>query len=161
MQVEENASTANLVEILDILTEIKEPTAFPWPYADNSVQAINCIGILEYIPGKLRGKFMDEMYRVLVPKGTVNVGVMYWNSSMAYHDYRFEWPPIAEQSFLMFNKTWREGNRKNVDLVCNFDFTYGFNYEPETAARNVETQVFQVKHYSNAANALQLVLTRD
>src|SRR4030095_16075976 len=125
-----------------------------------SVKEVSCVGVLEYIPGKLRGEFMDEIYRILIPGGVLQVGVLYWNSSLAYHDYRFEWPPLAEQSFLMFNKDWRRENQKDVDIVADFDFTYGFGWDPETAARSAEAQAFQVKHYSNAALNVQLVMTK-
>src|SRR4030095_4537805 len=107
---------------IDIKTDVKHPLVFPWPYADESVKEVSCVGVLEYIPGKLRGEFMDEIYRILIPGGVLQVGVLYWNSSLAYHDYRFEWPPLAEQSFLMFNKDWRRENQKDVDIVADFDF---------------------------------------
>lgn len=133
---------------------------YPWPYEDESVESITCTGVFEYVPHLQRGHFMDELYRILVPEGTATVRVLYWNTSMAYHDYRLEWPPLAEQSFLMFNRDWREKNDKRVDLKCDFDFTYGFSYDPDTAQRNVETQAFNIKHYANAASALQVVLTK-
>lgn len=147
-------------EKMDIATEVANPQSFPWEYDDESVKEITCAGVLEYVPGKLRGQFMDEVYRILIPGGTITVSVMYWNSAMAYHDYEFEWPPLAEQSFLMFNKAWREANKKK-ELDCNFEFTYGFNYDPETAAKSSEVQAFWMKHYSNAAPTMQLVLTKE
>lgn len=153
-------ATPTITDRLDIQASIAKPQQFPWAYADESVKEIVCAGVLEYIPGKDRGRLMDEIYRILVPGGTVMVSVLYWTSSMAYHDYRFEWPPIAEQSFLIFNKDWRAKEKPDLDLACDFDFTYGFSFLPETAGRSAETQAFHVAHYTNAAQALQLVLTK-
>ncbi len=138
----------------------ERPLALPWPFEDASVQEITCMGILEYVPGRLRGAFMDEIYRILVPKGKLAIGCLYWTSSLSYHDYRFEWPPLAEQSFLIFNKEWRTNNKKVTNLQCDFDFNYGFNWDPETATRNNETQAFHAKHYNNAAVGLQVLLVK-
>lgn len=156
-------ATKNKVQItqtLDILTGVKHPTAFPWPFENNSITEITCAGVFEFIPGKLRGKFMDEVYRVLVDGGIATFNIPYWNSSMGIHDFRYEWPPVSAQSFMLFNKEWRSANKKDLKLVSDFDFTYGFFYEPETAARNLETQLFHAKHYSDTVQAIQLVLNK-
>jgi len=149
-----------IIEKVEILTDIKDPQSFPWPYESESAQEMTCLGVLEYIPGKLRGRFMDEVYRILVPAGKLTVAALYWNNSMAYHDYRLEWPPLSEQSFLMFNKAWRENNQKTTDCICDFDFTYGFSWDGEVALKSTETQTFQSKYYSNSVSAVQLVLTK-
>jgi len=147
-----------LVKELELTLEAVRESRWEWD--DGSVESVTCTGVLEYIAGIERGRFMDELYRILVPEGTATIRVLYWNTSMAYHDYRLQWPPLAEQSFLMFNKDWREKNDKQVDLKCDFDFTYGFTYDVDTAQRNVETQAFNIKHYTNSANALQVTLTK-
>src|SRR5215831_6308944 len=149
--------TAELIETL----ELKDPEAllrFPWPYDDESVREITCLNVFEFIPGRDRGRFMDEIYRILVPEGTLKIACLHWNNAIAYHDYRIQWPPVAEQSFLIFNRDWREKNNKTVDLKCNFDFTYGYNYEPDIALRSAETQAFQGRHYANTAHDVQLVM---
>lgn len=158
--IEETVDVKELIEKIDILTDIKKPQKFPWPYEEESVKELVCNGVLEFIPGKLRGKFMDEIYRILVTGGKAAFAVPYWNSSMALHDYRYEWPTLTEQSFLMFNKGWREANKKDVDILCDFDFTYGYTAEPSTAARNEESRSFFIKHYSNTVEALHLILTK-
>lgn len=125
-----------------------------------SVKEIMVIGTLEFIPAKERGDFMDECYRILVPEGKMTVNVPYWNSWRGYFDFRYEWPPFCEQSFLVYNKAWRELNMKGLELKSDFDFTYGYAWEADTASRNDETRSFWTKHYSNAVDALQLVLTK-
>src|SRR5882724_4760737 len=125
-----------------------------------SIHELTCAGVFEYIPGKLRGKFMDEVHRVLAPNGKATFTVPYWNSNRAFQDYRYEWPPLCEQSFLYFNKGWREANKLELGLKCDFDFTYGYAWEAATAARNDETRAFNTRYYSNCVDAAQLVLTK-
>jgi len=125
-----------------------------------SVQELTCAGVFEYIPGNRRGAFMDELYRVLSPTGKATIVVPYWNSWRGIYDPRYEWPPLCEQSFLFFNKNWRKANNIVGDFKCDFDFTYGYAWEPATAARNEETRSFNTKHYANCVDALQLVLTK-
>lgn len=103
---------------------------------------------------------MDEAYRVLSKDGKAQFAVAYWNSARGIQDYRFEWPPLSEQSFLYFNKAWREQNKLDLGIKCDFDFTYGYTWEATTAARNDETRAFNTKHYSNCVDALHLMLTK-
>ncbi len=125
-----------------------------------SVKELTCAGVFEFVPGKLRGKFMDEVYRVLTKDGKATFIVPYWSSARGIHDYRYEWPPLCEISFMHFNKGWREANKLHPELKCDFDFTYGYAWEAETAARNEQARTFNTKHYVNCVDALQLVLTK-
>ncbi len=126
----------------------------------DSVKEIVITGVLEFIPGKERGEFMDNCYRILSPEGKMTITVPYWSSWRAYYDGRFQWPPFCEQSFLVYNKAWRETNMKGFELECDFDFTYGYAWEAETMARNDESRAFWTKHYTNSVDALQLTLTK-
>jgi hypothetical protein len=129
-------------------------------HEDESVKELSCTGVLEFIPGKERDGFMDQCYRILVPEGKMTITVPYWSSWRAYYDPRTEWPPFNEQSFLRYNKSWREENKTNSDLQCDFDFTYGYAWDAETQARNDESRAFWTKHYTNSVDALQLMLTK-
>ena len=115
-----------VIEKLDVLADVKNARDFPWPYVDESVKELTCVGVFEFIPGKMRGKFMDEVYRILTPDGKATFAVVYWNSARSIQDFRVEWPPLCEQSFLYFNKEWRKVNNIEVDLICDFDFQYGY-----------------------------------
>ncbi len=147
------------VELVDLAVAKFELTAFPWPYADGTVKEIHCFHKLEYVPAKLRIPVMEEMWRVLEVGGKATIVVCYWTSPRAIQDPAAEWPPFSEQSFLYFNKGWREANQLAV-IGCDFDFTYGYQVDGETAARNQEAQGFWIKHYLNTANDLQLALTK-
>ncbi len=125
-----------------------------------SVKDIVCTGVLEFVPGRDRGAFMDQCYRILVPGGKMTITVPYWTSWRAYYDSRIEWPPFCEQSFLYYNKTWRETNMKELKLECDFDFTYGYVWSADTQSRSDESRSFWTAHYANAVDALQLMLTK-
>jgi ubiquinone/menaquinone biosynthesis C-methylase UbiE len=150
--------TPKKIEQLD-LAKLSVAECLKLPYAAGTVKEIACIHKLEYVPAKQRIAFMEEMWRVLEAGGKINMIVCYWASPRAIQDPSAEWPPLCEQSFLYFNKGWREQN--NLPPVrCDFDFTYGYQVDPETAARNTESQSFWIKHYINAVTDLQLVLVK-
>lgn len=114
---------------------------------------------LEYVPGGLRIPFMEELWRVLVPGGRATFITAYWSSPRAIQDPSYEWPPIAENSYLYFNAAFRTTNQL-PPIRCDFDFTYGYVPDAETSGRNAETQAFWFKHYLNAALDLQVVLVK-
>jgi SAM-dependent methyltransferase len=134
---------------------------FPWPWKDNSVEETFSSHFLEHVPGPERIKLMDELHRILIPGGKAIFIVPYWSSARSIQDPTHAWPPIAEQSFLYFNKGWRDANKLGHYLgKCDFDFTFGYLADPETAAKNLESQAFYVKHYLQSVNDLQVVLTK-
>ena len=135
--------------------------SFPWPFMDGGVEEIQCHHFFEHVPGKMRGKFMDECHRILVPSGKMFITVPYARSTRATQDYTHEWPPISEESFLYFNKGWREQQKlDHYDVKCDFDFSYGYVLEGETASRSQEARDFFIKRYWNAILDLQVFLTK-
>lgn len=136
-------------------------TQFPWPWADASVDEVWCSHFFEHIDGPMRVKFMDELYRVLVTGGKATIVTPYWSSPRAIQDPYHKWPPVVEQSYLYFNKGWREANKLTHYLgIADFDFTYGYLADQETASKSQETQQFYVKHYLQAVNDLQVNLVK-
>ena len=130
-------------------------------YKTASIKSATLVGVLEFIPGKERGKFMDELYRVMADAGTVAVTVPYWASFQAVQDYMYEWPPMQEVSFMYFNKGWRKANGlESRGLVCDFDFTYGYAVAPDVAQRSDETRSFAIRNYLNSVQNHQQVLTK-
>lgn len=135
---------------------------FPWPLKNESVEEIASVGYLCYVPGNWRVNFMEEVYRVLITGGKATFVVPYWSSMRAIQDYRYEWPPWCESSFLYFDKQWREANRLAYrNLKCDFEISnYGYTADNETAGRSDEVRQFWVKHYVNAVNDLNMVLVK-
>jgi hypothetical protein len=146
---------------VDDFTKVKfDPLKFPWPLKDGSVEEILSPMCLNYITADKRGLYMDEIYRVLVPEGKAHIWVPYYTSMRAIQDYAATWPPFCESSFLYFNREWRKLNHPDRTLKCNFDFTFGYQADPETASKNDETRTFWIKHYTNAVQDLRVVMTK-
>lgn len=134
---------------------------FPWPIKSESVEEAYCSHFFEHVPGPLRMPFMDEVYRVLIVGAKVTVICPYYASSRAVQDPTHAWPPVCEATFLYFNKGWMKQNGlDHYPVHCDFDFTYGYAADPETASKAEEAQRFCVKHYLNAINDIQVVLTK-
>lgn len=133
---------------------------FPWPFKDDSVEEVHCSHFFEHVPGRLRGKWMNELYRILAPGGKATIICPYYTSGRAIQDYTHEWPPIGEWSFLYFNKGWREQNKlTHYDATCDFDFGYGWQINQSWQSRNDEARNFAVAHYNNAADDIIVTLT--
>jgi len=128
---------------------------------DASVDEIYSAHLIQRFTGEDRPVFMDELYRIMKPGAKVTIVAPYWSSSRAIQDFTHQWPPIVEQSFLYFNKEWREkAGAKDYPVKCDFDFTYGYGYEQETSVRSDDVKPHWVKHYTNSVNDIQVVLTK-
>jgi SAM-dependent methyltransferase len=142
---------------------------FPWPWKENSCEELHASHFLEHVPKEKRMPLMSECWRILIPGGKMTVIVPYWASPRSIQDPTHEWPPISEESFLYYNKAWREANKLNHYLAktlsngCampDFDFTYGYLLDQETAQRNQESQAFYIKHYVRSVSDLQVNLVK-
>jgi len=146
-----------------IHSDCKELETGLFTLPDDSVETIVCNHFFEHIPGLKRPGFMDECYRILKKGGQLIIAVPHYNSMRAIQDFTHEWPPVAETSFLYFNKGWREQNKLThglYDIKSDFDFGYGFSLDGDVQVRNQEYQQFAVKHYTNAAADLHVTLTK-
>lgn len=128
--------------------------------ASESVEELSCEHLFHLVPGPARGKFMDEISRVLITGGKANFSVPYYSHMRSVQDFMHAWPPVCEASFLYFNKQWREQNKIDYPLTCDFDFTYGYQLDSEAATKNDETRTFWIKHYTNSITDLMVSLTK-
>ena len=136
--------------------------SFPWPFKESSVEEAHLSHFFEHIPAMLRPLFMDELFRVLASDGKVTIITPYFNSVRATQDYTHEWPPISPNSFLYFNKKWREENKLThglYEMTCDWDFTYGYSVNPAWVSKSEETRAFAVMHYLEVVSDLHTTLT--
>ncbi len=131
----------------------------PWKLQDESIEEAYCAFMFNRIHGTQRTAWMSELWRVLIPNGKCTIIVPYWASPRAIQDPESQWPPICEQSFLYFNKSFREQN-KLTPIDADFDFTYGYNLHPDTAGKSDDVRPFWIAHYLNAIQDLHMVLTK-
>lgn len=137
-----------------------DPLKYPWNLKNESVEEAYSGFLLCRIPGDDRGKFMDELWRVLTPQGKATIVVPYYSHPKNTIDPHFKPPLFSEMSFYIFNKEWREAQRLNNTCKCDFDFSWGYNLEDDTKNRNAETQPFWMKHYLNTIADLHIFLTK-
>ncbi len=145
--------------------------AFPWPWADDSVDELFSSHFVEHLPmvyvsasgniyktvpddpgdRDLFMRFFDESYRILKPGGKFTVIVPNARSDRGFQDpthRRFIVPP----SFCYLMKPWREANGLDHYLgSCNFEVTV----EPITdVAEEVWSDEVKAKRYRNYWNVV-------
>ena len=142
----------------DVVHDLNE---IPWPFESDSVDEAHASHFLEHLTGEQRMAFMDELWRVLKPEGKATIITPFWASSRAIQDPTHQWPPIAESSYLYFNKKWREDNGlTHYPIHCDFDFTFGYQIDQPWASRSTEARDFALRHYLHVAADLHVVLTK-
>ena len=132
---------------------VHDLTKFPYPVKEGTVDAIFSSHFVEHLDGPQRAKFMDECYRMLKPGGKMRFIHPYYKSVRAVQDYTHRWPPIAETSYLYFDKNWREANKLThgfYDLKCDYQFNVYYTWQdPTWANKSEEARNFAINHYFN------------
>lgn len=155
-------------EGIDIVHDL---TKIPYPFKDNSIDAIFSSHFVEHLDGHERAKFMEECYRILKPGGKMRLIHPYGNSCRAVQDFTHKWPPIVQESYLYWNKNWRELNKLThgyYDLKCDFNipnifYTWQTNggKAPEWPNKNDEIRNFAITHYINVIADMVVDLTKQ
>ncbi len=145
--------------------KVFDPEKLPWKLGDESVEEAYCAFRFNRIPGERRMEWMAELWRILVPNGKCTMIVPYWASPRSIQDPCSAWPPLCEQSFLYFNKSFREANKLSEPKnYCDFDFAYGYQLDRNDAAvingKTDEVRGFWIKHYVNIVEDLHMTLTK-
>ena len=135
-------------EGVDIVHDL---TKFPYPLKDESVDAIHTSHFIEHLDGTERMKFFNECYRVLKPGGKMRHTHPYYKSVRAVQDPTHKWPPISENSYFYWDKTWREANKlDHYPINCDFEFNIYYIWQDGTIAnKNEETRFFSIDKYWN------------
>jgi len=69
---------------LDGIDVVHDLNIYPWPWADNSIDSILAIDLIEHLDNFL--SVMAEIHRILKPGGILTLKVPYWNSVYAHAD---------------------------------------------------------------------------
>lgn len=137
---------------------------YPWPFEDQSVDEVFSSHYFEHVDGPDRGKFMDELYRIMVPGGkAVFVTPFGWNNR-ALQDFTHKFPPIIPESYLYFCKKWRDLQNLNhgfYNLKCDFEIVSAkFVINPEMTNKDPDYLTELIKHSINVADDLVVELKR-
>lgn len=131
---------------------------YPWPFPDNCVDEAVCNHYIEHTKDIM--KFMNEVYRILVPGAKITIRAPYYNSMRAWQDPTHT-RAISEATFLYYNKEWRKQNKlDHYPIKCDFDFSFGYDFTPDWAMRSEEARAFAVRHYTNVVSDIQVILTK-
>jgi SAM-dependent methyltransferase len=130
---------------------IHDLTVFPYPFKDESIDAIYSSHFVEHLDGIERMKFMDECYRILKPGGRMRLLHPYYKSVRAVQDPTHKWPPISENSYFYWDKNWRELNKlDHYPIKCDYEFNIFYSWQdPTVANKNEETKLFMIDKYWN------------
>lgn len=143
---------------------------FPLPWADNSVDEINCSHFIEHIHAReveerdlaavihetlpqnenhwkksfvgqdMLFAFFDELYRILKPGGTVMIVCPSVRNERAF------WDPthrrfISQVTFCYLSKTWRVAQKlDHYRVMCDFEGNVAFSHSNIHAGRHVDVQ---------------------
>jgi SAM-dependent methyltransferase len=129
---------------------------------DNSVSEVHCSHFLEHLEHNQsrpeRVRFMNEMWRVLVPGGKVTVITPHWASNRAYGDFTHADKPVSEMFYLYLNRDWRIVNAPDNDAqynpdgyTCDFEFQIGHTLHPELNSKTDAERANAVAWYKEAA----------
>lgn len=131
-----------------------------WPWKSGSVSEVFSSHFVEHLTGAERVHFVNELYRVLEPKGKATIIVPHWSNACAYGDPTHQWPPMSEWFALYLDKGWRAVNAPHTGYACDFEYIVGFGFDERVMAFNDERRQFALAHHLNAARDMYLTLTK-
>lgn len=132
---------------------------FPWPFEDCSVYEIHCSHYVEHVKDLVA--FMEEIYRVLMPLGTIRIICPYYTSVRAWQDPTHV-RPITEITFDYFDPDKQK--MMGVDHYfgkANFEVLHRRYYlNPEWEHRAEEVQMWALRHYFNVCADIEFQLRK-
>lgn len=132
-----------------------------WVQADNSVDEVNVINLIQFLTPRERIHFANELYRVLKSGARAQISAPHWCSARAYGDMEFQWPPVSEAWLHHLNKEWREANAPwGKTYKCDFDVSGGYSLHPGIITRNQEYQMHAITYWKEAAQDLLATLMK-
>lgn len=137
------------------------------PFADNTIEEAYASHFVEHLTATQRVFLVNEVHRVLIPKGFMTIICPYWGSSRAYGDPTHQWPPVSDFWFLYLDRKWRMENAPHTDqqhwdqgYACDFECTWGYNLHGDLLVRNNEFQQFAATFYKEAIQDIHATITK-
>jgi len=113
-----------------------------------------------FMPSDGLFRFMDEVYRILIPKGKIRIIAPYYASMRAMQDPTHT-RSIGEATFMYFNKEWRTMNKlDHYGVSCDFDFTYWYNIQQDFLNKHLEQRNYAMKHLWNVIDDIDVTMTK-
>jgi len=138
---------------------------FPWPYEDGSVYEFNCEQSIQRIPVQLLDgtygmtRFMNEVWRCLMEKGTIRITAPHYMSQESYQDPR-NVRHITDTSFAFFNQS-AVNELAEYPVECNFEEISKIKIvDPSVETKGEVAKRWAMEHYWNVVRELQFVLRK-
>ena len=136
---------------------------------DDSVTEVYCSHFLEHLEHNQRRpervRFMNELWRVLVPDGKATVITPHWASNRAFGDFTHADKPVSEMFYAYLDRDWRKANAPDNDAefnpdgyTCNFLAQLGYSQHPDIKKLTPEERDFALLWYKEAALDLHAIL---
>jgi SAM-dependent methyltransferase len=152
------------MEGVDVVMDVRKA---PWPWADASVDEVNCSHFIEHLSGPERVTFFNELFRVMKPGAKALIVTPHWASNRAYGDFTHVWPPVSEMLWYYLKQEWRDTQAPHTDAkwnpqgyTCNFDAGWGYSVHPQIAVKHAEAQQMALAFYKEAAQDMICTLTK-
>ena len=151
-------------EAADIVHDLM---TFPWPFEDGSIYEFECSHFVEHIPIQLQDgsfgliKFMEEVWRCLIPGGTIHITAPFYTSMRAWQDPTHT-RGITDVTFTYFNKKMVEAMKMDhYSGKCNFEqLSRKYYITPEWEGAADEARTWATKHYFNVVADIGFVLRK-
>jgi hypothetical protein len=140
---------------------------FPWPFEDDSIYEFTCDHFVEHIPIQLKDgsfgliRFMEEVWRCLMPGGTIHITAPYYTSMRAWQDPTHT-RAITDVTFTYFNKPLVTAMQMDhYSGKCNFEqLSRKYYITPEWEPMAEEARTWAMKHYNNVVADIGFVLRK-
>ena len=152
----------------DAADQVVDLEVFPWPWDDDSVDALHSSHYVEHTPmQRPDGRdglvaFMDEAWRILKPDGEFKIAHPYCMSTRAFQDpyhRRF----IPEATWYYFSREWRElQGLAHYPIKSDFDVVTieGAGVPNDFQLRSDQYQSFARTHYWHTIADLVVTLRK-
>lgn len=137
-------------------------TAFPWPWADESVDEVWCSHFVEHLPRPMWCQFVDELHRILRPGATAVIVHPHLQSVRAFQDpTHLDFIPAERWAYT--SRQWRQANGLDHPPYpsCDFDFDVAASFDPAAIQGRSDDAIVQMtRGMWNVAVDLQVTLTK-
>lgn len=144
--------------------------SFPWPWADGSVDEVNCSHFIEHMPAPHMTadgmvypwvRFVDELHRILKPGAKATIVHPNLKSARAFQDPT-HCDFIPPERWAYTQRWWRLENDLDHPPypTCDFDVELGVSTAPEWQMRSQEAAMQAAVYQWDVALDIQVILTK-
>jgi len=130
---------------------------YPWAIESDSVYEIFCSHYVEHVTDLK--SFMEEIYRILIPMGSVTFIGPYWANVRCWQDFTHK-RALTDVTMKYFDQTWLKANNLgHYEVKADFESVNTvYVFAPEWKARANEAKVYALRHYINVVDDVQYIL---